>query len=68
MEERKKISSKHLILQGWSFPEAVVKLEQIRRVHLACGCIDFFCGGCIYSEILDLTTIFNIFGGCICTP
>ena len=45
-----------------------MKLEQIRRVHLACGCIDFFCGGCIYSEILDLTTIFNIFGGCICTP
>jgi hypothetical protein len=39
-----------------------------RGVHLACGCIDIFRGECIYGEILNLITVFIIFGGCICIP
>jgi hypothetical protein len=43
---------------------AVAQLEQIRGVHLSCGCIKLS-WWCIYGENLTIITIFANFGGAL---
>jgi hypothetical protein len=46
----------------------VAKLEQIRGVHLLCGCIYMFHGGYICGEILTKLIDFAFFGGACAPP